>query len=106
MLRLPRRRYGAILADPPWPFRTWSARGRDRSVDRHYSEMTIAQIKALPVARLAALDCLLLLWITSPQLPVGLEIIEAWGFKYKTIGFVWAKIGPFGLGYWTRSSAE
>jgi N6-adenosine-specific RNA methylase IME4 len=39
-------------------------------------------------------------------------VIEAWGFKYKTVGFTWAKtnkktLGFFtGLGYWTRGNPE
>jgi N6-adenosine-specific RNA methylase IME4 len=49
--------------------------------------MTLEDIKALPVAEWAAPDCILLLWATDPLLPRALEVIEAWGFSYKTVGF-------------------
>ena len=64
---LPRGHFGAILADPTWEFRTWSARGRGRSAERHYrSTLTLDEIKALPVSEIAAPDCVLFLWATWP----------------------------------------
>jgi len=99
--------YGTILADPAWPFRTWSAKGRGRSPDKHYSEMTVKEIMALPVEELVTSDAVLFLWITGPQVEVGLDVIRAWRFTFKTVGFVWVKTGgKFGLGYWTRTGAE
>ena len=61
---------------------------------------------------LAADDCALMLWAVMPELPGAIEVIEAWGFTYKTVGFVWVKQnrsgeGLFtGMGYWTRANAE
>ena len=130
--------YGAILADPPWRFETWSALGRDRCPDapitrnqsrqnrpeRHYATMTLEDIKALPVDRLASRDCILFLWAVDSMLPQALDVGAAWGFKYKTVGFYWSKLRrhgsrrhllhdepdhklfPFGTGYWTRSNPE
>jgi N6-adenosine-specific RNA methylase IME4 len=110
---LPRAHYRAILADPPWPFQTWSDRGRGRAPDRHYrSRMTIDDIKALPVGALAAQDCVLFLWVTWPGLLIALDVIQAWGFVYKTSAFDWAKLTKrggglhFGCGYWTRANTE
>jgi N6-adenosine-specific RNA methylase IME4 len=68
----------------------------------------------LPVERLAANGCALLLWCTGPHIAIGshIEIIAAWGFKPKTIAFDWIKQNPSGnglhtgMGYWTRSNAE
>ena len=98
--------YGAILADPPWRFET-RGRGGDRMADNHYPTMTFEDICALPVADLAAPDCALFLWITTEQLMRGQEVMAAWGFAYKTVGFVWRKTsGPMGLGYWTRKQTE
>jgi N6-adenosine-specific RNA methylase IME4 len=59
----------------------------------------------------------LFLWITDPMLPQGLEVMEAWGFRYSTVAFTWAKVSRsseatwapkwhMGLGYWTRSNPE
>jgi len=111
---LPRRPggYGAIVADPTWDFQTWSARGRGRSSERHYrSTLTLDQIKALPVAEVAARDCVLFLWATWPCLFAALDVIGAWGFKYKTAGYVFVKLTKkgtafSGCGYWTRANSE
>ena len=107
------RRYGAILADPTWDFRTWSPRGRGRSPDRHYRSLSsIEQIKALPIADIAAPHSVLFLWATWPCLFSALEVIEAWGFVYKTVAFVYVKetkLGNglhWGTGYWTRANSE
>jgi N6-adenosine-specific RNA methylase IME4 len=113
MLNMPRRRhYGVIYADPPWTFATYSAKGKGRSPEAHYNCMSFDDICDIPVADWAAPDAVLLLWVTDPLLPKGLELIERWGFTYKTVGFYWAKRnrvseGWFtGLGYWTRANPE
>jgi N6-adenosine-specific RNA methylase IME4 len=108
---LPRRHFRAILADPPWRFRTWSEAGRDRSPDRHYNILDVAEIKTLPVSYVAAADCALFLWATWPMINDAFDVIETWGFRYKTCGFLWTKadadLVPFkGLGYWTRANTE
>lgn len=66
----------------------------------------------LPVKDLAADNCVLFLWATYPMLKEALKVIEAWGFKYKSIGFQWVKQNRsgngyfFGLGRWTRGNTE
>ncbi len=105
-------KYSIIYADPPWHYRTYSKKGQGRSAENHYPTMTIEQIKALPVESIAAKDCALFLWITFPCLQEAFEVIEAWGFQYKTIAFVWVKQNRvsdslfWGMGYWTRANAE
>lgn len=108
---LPKKAFRVILADPPWMFMTHSAKGKDRSAEEHYDCMTLPEIKGLPVADLALDDAVLLMWVTDPMLNVGLDVIKAWGFTYKTVGFYWAKTNkdgsPFtGMGYWTRANPE
>jgi N6-adenosine-specific RNA methylase IME4 len=108
----PTGKYKAIYADPPWKFKTYSQKGKGRSPEQHYPCMSLKEICDLPVADLAADDCVLLMWTTAPFLQKSFKVVEAWGFTYKTMGFVWAKTnrkseGYFtGLGYWTRSNAE
>ena len=74
--------------------------------------MSIDELCALPVETLAEKDCLLFLWATFPQLPEALRLIQAWGFTFKTVAFVWLKLNKksptwfYGLGYWTRDNAE
>jgi N6-adenosine-specific RNA methylase IME4 len=108
----PSLHYGVILADPPWTFATYSHKGKGRSAEAHYDCMSLADIKALPVADWAAPDCALFLWAIDPSLPQAFEVIEAWGFTYKTVAFTWVKTTkggagfPIGCGYWTRANPE
>ena len=74
--------------------------------------MTLQDIKDLPVNKIANDDSVLLMWVVDPLLDKAFEVIKAWGFKYKTVAFTWAKTnkksdGFFtGLGYWTRGNPE
>jgi N6-adenosine-specific RNA methylase IME4 len=74
----------------------------DRAADNHYPTMTTDEIKALEIP--AAKDCVLFLWRTAPMLQHALEVMEAWGFSFRS-EFIWAK-DRFGTGYWNRSKHE
>jgi N6-adenosine-specific RNA methylase IME4 len=112
------KHYRVIYADPPWTFATYSYKGKGRSPEAYYDCMSLAEINALPVADWAADDCVLLMWATDPLLPTAFEVMRAWGFTYKTVGFYWAKLNksaatPYddrsfftGLGFWTRANPE
>lgn len=63
--------------------------------------MSDEELYQLPVAEIAAENCVLLLWATFPKLPEALRLIEAWGFQYKTVGFVWVKTNPSGNGFFS-----
>lgn len=105
-------KFNAILADPPWSYRVWNKKEAGRTAESHYPTMGIEEICALPVADIAAANSALFLWVTFPNLPEAFRVIKAWGFKYKTVAFVWIKTnrkspGYFtGLGHWTRANAE
>lgn len=124
---LPKGHFGAILADPPWHFQTWDGARRNGKGDLcitasrapDYSTMKIAEIAALPVAGMAAENCILFLWTCWPVLEHTFPVIEAWGFEYKTCAFAWMKAdvstvdlfpdpvdATMGLGYWTRANSE
>jgi len=106
------KKYNVIYADPPWTFKTFSDKGKDRSPENHYNVMSLQDICNLPVNNIANDDSVLLMWVVDPLLDKAFKVIEAWGFKYKTVGFTWAKtnkksLGFFtGLGYWTRGNPE
>lgn len=74
--------------------------------------MTIQDICDLQVNKIADENCILFLWTTYPMLQEAMRVIEAWGFKYKSIGFQWLKLNPssrtpfYGLGWWTRGNTE
>jgi len=114
------KKYSIIYADPPWRFKNWSmtelakrgekwARRNGRSP---YDVMDNKDICNLPVNDLAEKDCILFMWATYPKLKEAFEVIEAWGFTYKTVAFTWVKQNKvsdgwhFGLGYWTRGNPE
>lgn len=106
---LPDKKYNIIYADPPWSYKDKSCQG---NAAQHYSLMTDADICALPIKDIAANDCVLFMWATYPKIREALEVIKAWGFTYKTIGFQWIKQNKsgaghfFGLGRWTRGNTE
>lgn len=120
---LPDGKFGAIYCDPPWHFTRYSekpsALSKGRAPQDHYYTMTASDMEAMPVASVAAQDCVLLMWSTWPHLRQALSLIEAWGFEYKTCGFDWMKAdvstidlfpdprsADMKMGYWTRSNSE
>jgi N6-adenosine-specific RNA methylase IME4 len=112
LVNFPNKKYKVIYADPPWLFRTRSDKGKDKSPEKHYDCMSLHDICNLPVREIADENCVLLMWVCDPMLDQALKVINDWGFKYKTVGFTWAKtnrktLGFFtGLGYWTRGNPE
>lgn len=101
--------YQIIYADPPWRYDQKSLQG---AAEKHYATMSMEELCGLPVEQISTKDSLLFLWATFPQLPAALRLISAWGFKYKTVAFLWLKKNRkadswfFGLGFWTRGNAE
>lgn len=104
-------KYDVILADPAWKFRTWNATNSAKSAAAHYDLMSLADIKAMPVARLAAPDCVLVCWGTQAQGGDLYDTVKAWGFEPKSLG-AWLKLSKtgeklaFGTGYRYRSTTE
>lgn len=98
------RRYPVIYADPPWQYENPPMGGTNRSIENHYPTMTLEEICALPVAGLATDDAMLYLWATAPKLAECMQVIEAWGFEYRT-NLVWDK-EIIGMGYHARNQHE
>jgi site-specific DNA-methyltransferase (adenine-specific) len=105
-----KNKYKIIYADPPWCYRDKRVvRGGSSS---HYRTMSLKEIKNLQIQNLSDNQCTLFLWTTFPFLKEALEIIDYWGFEYKTCGFNWIKIYKksktpcFGIGYYTKSNSE
>jgi site-specific DNA-methyltransferase (adenine-specific) len=106
--------YNIIYADPPYSYRD----KRDKhprlcgGATVHYNTMTLEDIKNLPVNKIADKNCMLFLWTTFPNLQEGLDVMKAWGFDYRTLGFSWIKLNKknrkpfFGIGYYTKSNCE
>lgn len=85
-------KYKTILADPPWTFTVWSDKGKDRSPDKHYDTMTLEDIKNLPIKQVAADVSCLYLWVPDGHIEQGIEVMNNWGFHYKSFAFVWYKV--------------
>jgi len=117
-------KFSVIYTDVPSKYEVYSGKGKQRAADRYYDTMDVPALKAMgPVVQaLAANNCALLFWTTGPQMKHALEVIEAWGFDYKTWGLLWFKTNPpsgavepedlkqedlhWGMGYTTRANAE
>lgn len=105
------KKYQIIYADPPWNSNSQFGRDKKRGNEQHYPLMALEDIKQLPIKGLAAENCVLFLWVVDTQLFEAKEVIESWGFTYKTVGFTWAKLtvtgkDHFGVGMWTRKNPE
>lgn len=106
------RRFGTILADPPWQFtnRTGKMAPEHRRLNR-YSTMTVNEICELPVSECVEEPAHLYLWVPNALLGEGLRVLDAWGFTYKT-NIVWYKVrrdgGPDrrGVGFYFRNVTE
>lgn len=107
-----RKRFGTILADPPWRFenRTGKMAPEHHRLSR-YGTMDLEEIMALPVASVAADPAHLYLWVPNALLPEGLAVMKAWGFNYKS-NIVWHKIRKDGgsdgrgVGFYFRNVTE
>lgn len=94
-------KYQIIYADPPWSYYNDSTVAQDcttvSGVRRPpYPVMSSQDIKDLPIQNIVGDDCVLLIWTTDYHLQKCIEVISAWGFTYKTVGFVWQKLNKSG----------
>ena len=73
----------------------------------YYPVLKTPQICGIPVQNWAAPNSVLLMWATWPNLPEAMKVIDAWGFTFKTLGFLWVKTNRkngepfFGIGYYS-----
>lgn len=94
--------YAVLYADPPWRYEF--SKSDSREIENQYPTMTLEEIKALDVPSICHEDAVLYLWATSPKLLDALEVMEAWGFTYRSQA-VWVK-DKIGMGYWWRNQHE
>lgn len=105
------KKYQIIYADPPWSYRDKALAG-NRGASCKYPVMGGGALQDLPVSQIAAEDCVLFLWVTMPKLNEVFDLINAWGFEYKTVAFTWLKRNKkapswfWGMGRWTRANGE
>lgn len=114
-------KYNVIYADPSWQYNDKSKhRG---GAERHYRTLPLEKLKKLDVNSIADQNCGLIMWATYPKIEDAIQLIKAWGFKYKTCLFTWVKLNKrvektgellindqldlfLGMGHYSRSNAE
>ncbi|MEX2130830.1 MAG: MT-A70 family methyltransferase [Pseudohongiellaceae bacterium] len=106
------KKFATVLADPPWQFtnRTGKMAPEHKRLSR-YSTMTLQEIKDLPVEAIVEDRAHLYLWVPNALLAEGLQVMEHWGFTYKS-NLIWYKVrkdgGPDrrGVGFYFRNVTE
>ena len=106
------KRFGTILADPPWRFmnRTGKVAPEHRRLSR-YPTMSVEEIAALPIEHVLEETAHCYLWVPNALLPNGLRVLHSWGFAYKT-NLVWHKVRKDGgsdgrgVGFYFRNVTE
>lgn len=111
------KRYGTILIDPPWPYRTLTAYDRNGGyASRHYKSLSIPDLMRLPINTLGRDVSVVMLWTTWPFIRDGIDLLEYWGYEYRT-ALAWVKVRSvarerltfvpsYGVGYWFRGCVE
>jgi len=117
---LPNKKYDIIYADPPWDYGGKSqfdktSKSKDvidfsknifvSAANFQYPTLKTSVLKQMPISQIAKDDCLLFMWVTNPHLAQGIELGKAWGFEYRTVGFVWDKM-VHNPGQYTMSYCE
>ena len=90
------KKYQIIYADPAWLYQCGKNHLAKKSMingktDIHYNAMPIKEMEQMKINEIADNDCLLFMWVTSPFLKIGIDLMNKWGFDFSTIGFVWYK---------------
>lgn len=104
------KKYSVIYADPPWQYNNTSSRA---AAENHYPTMNFSELCQLPINNIAESNSVLFMWWVPSMPCAALNLVEAWGFRFKTMtAFTWAKRTKtdtkwfFGMGNYTRSNAE
>src|SRR5262245_22174379 len=106
------RRFGTILADPPWRFQNKTGKvAPEHQRLARYATLSLQDIRDLPIGEVSANVAHLYLWVPNALLPDGLAVMQAWGFNYKS-NIVWHKIRKDGgsdgrgVGFYFRNVTE
>lgn len=111
----PNKKYNIIYADPPWDFNSKQLQQyngeRFKSLNEVYDTVKTKDMEEWDVQSICQDDCAIFMWTTDAHLHEAIHLMEAWGFKYITVAFVWAKKTERGnqistLGAWTMKNCE
>ena len=106
-MELPNGKWKLLLVDPPWQYENKRTGGTSMisGAEQHYDTLSIKDLCELPIGNLSETNSIMFLWATTALIPEALEVMKAWGFKYKSAVF-WRKIMRLGMGYWFRGQVE
>ena len=96
------RKYDIIYADPPWRYEYPPMGATNRSIENHYPTMSIDELKQMVIPMQS--NAVMFMWASAPKLKESIELLEFWGFTYRTC-IVWDK-KVIGMGYWARNQHE
>lgn len=106
------KKYSIIYADPPWDYgsKVYS-RGEQIDLKKFYKTMKVEDICKLKVKDITTKNAVLFLWVTDSHLKAAFDVIQSWGFTYKTIAFIWIKKTSknniyYNVAPWTLKSHE
>jgi len=105
-------KFNVIYNDPPWSFSSrYVSNNKQTSLTDTYSTLSIDELSRLKISELTKKDCIMFLWITDCYFEQAIKLFNDWGFKYRTIAFVWIKKYKSGkpvlvMGPWTMKSTE
>lgn len=102
---LPKGKYQLIYCDPPWEYGNMQSKGTYH-LEEHYQTMTIKELEEMKndIDKIKDDNCILYLWVTSPVLDVGINLMQTWGFKYKS-SMIWDKI-KHNMGFYSSMRHE
>lgn len=107
------KKYNIIYADPAWKYGCfYKSEKVKRNAADHYTVTPTSEMKKIPVNKISDNNSVCIMWVTYPCLKEGIDLLETWGFTYKTVMFTWVKKNKksdtwfLGLGNYTRANAE
>lgn len=116
----PNAKFDIIYADPPWDYggKVQFDKTLNKEINKEYKKpvfissasfkyptMPLAELISIPISDIAADNCILFMWTTNPHLEQAIKLGNSWGFKYKTVAFVWNKM-VHNPGQYTMSYCE
>lgn len=78
-----------VLSDPPWPY--YGDPNKNAAAGKHYTLMSIPELKAMPVREVMKTPSACFMWTTAFFFPLAVEVMQAWGYHYRGIPFIWVK---------------
>lgn len=96
--------FQTIVIDPAWDYTEEGDNDAFGRIKPNYRTMSIEEIEALPIAKIADENCHLYIWVTNRSIQKGFRLFTVWQFRYITC-LTWIK-PHYGVGNYFRSQTE